>query len=119
MKGGQRVVTAHSVAEHRSDYRPFLASFRGTTDTHPVRSRLVNGLSNVKNCKIAAVDVQFGDHTEQDRRQYVEDILKSKFVLCPRGTNPSSYRLFEVMELSPLPCHNFNEWVPIANIAWH
>ena len=119
MKGGQPVVTAPSVAQFMEDDRPLLASFRGTTDSHPIRPRLVNALRSAKDCKIAAIDVQFGDHTEYDRRQYVEDILKSKFVLCPRGTNPSSYRLFEVMELSRCPVIISDEWVPIANIRWH
>ena len=119
MKGGRPVAAAPSVAELPSDDRPFLTSFRGTTELHPIRARLVEALSSAEDCRIAAIDVRFGDHTQHDRQQYVEDILNSKFVLCPRGTDTSSYRLFEVMELSRCPVIISDAWVPIANIPWH
>jgi hypothetical protein len=49
---------------------------------------------------------------------YVCALLASKFALCPRGIGPSSYRLFEAMQLGITPVIISDEWVPPAFIPW-
>jgi hypothetical protein len=57
-------------------------------------------------------------HTGEELRAYLEEILASKFVLCPRGFAPSSHRLFEVMELGRVPVILSDSWVPPAGPIW-
>ena len=61
---------------------------------------------------------QFHNHSAEEKREYVQDILLSKFVLCPRGWSPATYRLFEVMELGRCPVIISDDWVPIDGVPW-
>jgi hypothetical protein len=63
----------------------------------------------------------FGDQTdeiERGKRRYAEVIARSKFVLCPRGAGPSSFRIFETMAAGRVPVILSDEWVPPAGPAW-
>jgi hypothetical protein len=55
---------------------------------------------------------------DQIRRNYIEAILDSNFVLCPRGIGAASMRLFEVMELGRAPVVISDAWQPIPNLPW-
>ena len=95
-----------------------LFSFRGNPASYPLRCKLVRVLDSHKDGKISVVTTPFHRHSNQQKKNYVEDVLRSKFVLCPRGASPSSYRLFEVMELGRCPVIISDDWVPIAGIRW-
>src|SRR5262249_31137500 len=60
----------------------------------------------------------FHGHSTKEKQEYIDDILSSKFVLCPRGWSPSTYRLFEVMELGRCPVIISDDWVPIDGVPW-
>jgi hypothetical protein len=63
----------------------------------------------------------FGSHTEEVERQkqrYAETIARSKFVLCPRGAGPSSFRIFETMAAGRVPAILSDAWVPPAGPDW-
>ena len=63
----------------------------------------------------------FGSQTEeidQQKRRYAEVIARSKFVLCPRGAGPSSFRVFETMAAGRVPVILSDEWVPPAGPDW-
>lgn len=96
----------------------FLFSFCGTIKSHPVRGALVKGLSGFPNCQLDYVDQVFHQHTSDQKTKYIEQILDSWFVLCPRGWSPSTYRLFETMALGRCPVIISDDWVPIDGIAW-
>jgi len=49
---------------------------------------------------------------------YVEAILDSQFVLCPAGYGPSTFRLFETMEMGRAPVILSDEWVPPPGPRW-
>jgi hypothetical protein len=49
---------------------------------------------------------------------YAEAILDSQFVLCPAGYGPSSFRLFEAMEMGRVPVILSDEWVPPPGPRW-
>ena len=68
--------------------------------------------------KMVRTRTQFHNHSAEEKRKYVEDILLSKFVLCPRGWFPATYRLFEVMELGRCPVIISDDWVPIDGVPW-
>jgi hypothetical protein len=55
---------------------------------------------------------------EQGRIRYREIMGRSKFVLCPRGAGPSSFRLFEALSCGRVPVILSDEWVPPAGIDW-
>lgn len=50
--------------------------------------------------------------------QYAEAISESQFVLCPAGFGPSTYRLFETMEMGRVPVILSDEWVPPLGPQW-
>jgi hypothetical protein len=50
--------------------------------------------------------------------QHAEAILDSQFVLCPAGCGPSSYRLFESMEMGRVPVILSDDWVPPPGPRW-
>ena len=64
------------------------------------------------------IGTQFHSHSAKEKQEYVDDILSSKFVLCPRGWSPATYRLFEVMELGRCPVIISDDWVPIDGVPW-
>jgi Exostosin family len=57
---------------------------------------------------------------EQSKQQqvYVETMLASKFILCPRGAGAASIRLFEAMELGCAPVVIADSWIPVDGVDW-
>lgn len=101
--------------------RRYLFSFAGASDTHPVRARIL---------ALRAPDARLIDtgaqrawelRGEQRRRYesaYVDACRNSAFILCPRGAGPSSYRLYESMQLGRAPVVVSDMWVPHAGPDW-
>jgi hypothetical protein len=102
----------------RSASGKYLFSFTGSLRTHSIRRRLHELYGETSAALVRAADIAFHAHTEADKRQYVEDILDSRFVLCPRGWSPSSYRLFEAMQLGRCPVIISDAWIPIEGVDW-
>jgi len=96
----------------------YLFSFRGASLTNPIRRKLFKRFASFPNAKLVYVDRSFGTHRSQDIIDYVEEILQSKFVLCPGGWSPQTIRLFETMQLGRCPVIISDQWVPIAGIDW-
>lgn len=96
----------------------WLFSFRGNPVSHPLRHEIFRLFSKVDVAKIVPVYTAFHAHTDNQKQEYVHDILESKFVLCPRGASPATYRLFEVMELGRCPVIISDNWVPIDGVEW-
>jgi len=96
----------------------WLFSFRGTDVSHPVRTKLFRLFGSHPRAKMVRVGTQFHNHSAKEKQEYVDDILISKFVLCPRGWSPATYRLFEVMELGRCPVIISDDWIPIDQVPW-
>jgi hypothetical protein len=88
--------------------KDILFSFVGTGRSDPVRARVL-ALSDSEAC---LVDVSSGEdlwwncsHEAQlsIRQRYRDVMVRSKFVVCPRGYAPSSMRLFEALEAGAVP----------------
>ena len=63
----------------------------------------------------------FGSHTneiENQKKRYAEVMSRSKFILCPRGAGPSSFRIFETMAAGRVPVILSDAWVPPAGPDW-
>jgi len=59
-----------------------------------------------------------GPAIEQAKRRYAEILLRSRFVLCPRGAGTSSFRLYEAMEAGRVPVIISDQWVPPSGPKW-
>ena len=68
----------------------------------------------------SAIDF-FGDPTAEREKQqcrYVQVMGRSKFVLCPPGAGPASFRIFETMFSGRVPVIVSDLWVPPAGPDW-
>lgn len=63
-------------------------------------------------------EVEPGAKLEAFTGAYAQAILDSRFVLCPAGIGPSSYRLFETMEMGRVPVILSDEWVAPQGPRW-
>jgi hypothetical protein len=45
------------------------------------------------------------DSSHAKREQYVGEVLNSKFIPCPGGMNPETFRLYEALELGAIPLY--------------
>jgi hypothetical protein len=53
------------------------------------------------------------------RRQRYRDVLsRSRFILCPRGTGTSSFRMYEAIAAGRVPVIISNEWVEPSGPEW-
>ncbi len=94
-----------------------LFSFRGAA-SHESRERLFAlKLPQETRARVTRID-RWYDHTQDEQQGYVAEILRSRFVLCPRGLAPASHRLFEVMALGRCPVIIGDEWVPPEAVDW-
>lgn len=108
------------IAEQPPPYQPkHLFSFRGT-NTAPVRGEILRrGPQWGAFASVGELPTgQFYRGTEELQRRYVDEVLASRFVLCPRGLGSSSHRLFETMALGRVPVILSDAWVEPAGPAW-
>lgn len=52
------------------------------------------------------------------KQQYADNIVASRFVLCPRGIGTSTFRLFETLQSGRVPVILSDSWVPCAGVNW-
>jgi hypothetical protein len=101
-----------------------LYSFLGSR-THPVREALfalkherglVEGASgaNFFALRASASEAQL----QRARTEYAAVIARSKFVLCPRGHGPSSFRLYEALAAGRVPVVISDDWLSPPRIDW-
>jgi hypothetical protein len=94
-----------------------LFSFRGAM-SHPVRRQLLQkaaawGTEN----PVTWVDRWF-NHNEAEFRDYLQEIVDSQFVLCPRGLAVSSHRVYETMRLGRVPVIIADDWLAPRGPKW-
>lgn len=101
--------------------REYLYSFIGSK-THKLRGQILD----IEHAPDAYVKDTTGlnawELSEVDKivyeREYFDVMNKSAFILTPRGIGPSSYRLFESMQLGRTPVIISDEWVEVPGIKW-
>lgn len=96
----------------------WLCTFRGNTRHQPVRQRLMAQLRNVPEFRMTDPGIVFHAHDHASQLAYLEEIAESEFVLCPRGESPSTYRMFEVMQMGRCPVIVSDDWQPVSGIPW-
>jgi hypothetical protein len=96
-----------------AERREYLYSFVGSTSTSPqLRSKILS-LPKKDSCLLDRSSGQSDGDAD-----YVKIMAKSKFVLCPRGIGPSTWRLFETMSSGRAPVIVSDDWVPPAGPRW-
>lgn len=97
----------------------WLFSFRGARSA-PVRERLFAQAERLTKGLPANIHASPGwfNHTEEEMRIYLNEIIRSRFVICPRGQGTASHRLFEVLQLGRVPVILSDEWVPPRGPDW-
>lgn len=111
--------TETTSVREREDVRPnLLMSFRGFPSSE-VRRRLFNTAFDLDEVSIVETST-FGiwTQTEDSRRTFYQEMLRSKFVLCPRGNGLTTARLFETMERGRAPVILADDWWPPEGPAW-
>ena len=96
------------------DQASFLFTFSGSC-SHPIRRRIFStyGSGSRNKWKVAEVKRWF-DHNEDEQKKYIDAILDSRFVLCPRGIACYSHRIFETILLERIPVIIADDWVPFT-----
>lgn len=99
----------------------YLFSFVGASRTHPIREQIFK----LKHELCFMKDTSGKNSWELDlikkkefEGEYARISLWSKFVLCPRGAGPNSYRLLETMEMGIAPVIISDDWVPLIGPDW-
>jgi hypothetical protein len=87
--------------ENNFNDRTIKLGFRGSIGTHKIRSELFN----ISKCEKFSEIVHSGrwhfeqkkDEIEKNKELYIKSLSNTKFALCPRGTGPSTIRLWEAI----------------------
>lgn len=101
--------------------KTFLFSFLGASRTHKVRSKILQ--LDVKDSFFKDTSDknlwELDPHSKREfEREYIDVILRSHFILCPRGEGVNSYRLYETMEMGRTPVIISDDWVPMTGPDW-
>lgn len=99
----------------------YLFSFMGARITHSVRTEILE--LNYPNCYLIDTSGKNSWKLNANEKlsfeeKYVDVCQKSKFILCPRGIGPSTYRLYESMEMGISPVIISDDWVPVKGPEW-
>lgn len=113
---GQYNAMTTALAEQRGRTPHLLYSFRGSA-SHPMRTRLFAAAIASPDGPVTQTYPWF-THSESEKQSYAEEMLDSKFILCPRGQSTTSIRLFETMEMGRVPVIISDDWVPPEGPSW-
>jgi len=87
--------------------RKNLMSFVGCFDTHHTRRELQETLKGKKHCQVVDTKNWHFYKNQQEKNKnskfYTKDLGNTKIALCPRGTGPSTIRLWESMAMGCVP----------------
>lgn len=96
----------------------WLLSFRGHL-SHDLRRRISETPTVIGDPDVEfVVTDEWYTHTADQQRSYVDNLLDCRFVLCPRGVSPGSYRIYEAMALGRVPVIVSDEWTAPPGPDW-
>lgn len=118
-------MSAAQASESQSDSSApdLLFSFIGSSQTYPLRHKIVATTHERAFIQDTAGISFFGtsknpEEKEAQKKKYAEVMNRSKFVLCPRGHGPTSYRLYETLAIGRVPVIIGDAWVPPRGPQW-
>ena len=113
-------LTESTYVKYKNIVPKYRACFRGTVNI-PLRRKLIEAdfHKNRPDYQINPVESnKWFKHDEDEKTSYLIEILNSKYVICPRGLGPASYRLFETMQLGRVPIIISDQWLPPYSLEW-
>jgi hypothetical protein len=102
-------VTKLKIEEAEIQKKDILCSFVGSAKNHPVRERIqdapqVEGFYLFDSSARREDGAWWLEKNKEELEHHFRDVLlRSQFVLCPRGVSAASVRLFEAMEAAAVP----------------
>jgi hypothetical protein len=105
----------------QSRVKPDLLFSLVASPTHPSREplfRLVDADAVVERVRGFVFYDPASTDFEKRKQRFRTTLLRSRFVLCPRGTGTSSVRLYETMAAGRVPVIISDEWVAPDGPAW-
>jgi hypothetical protein len=105
------VCSPHTVDNREKD---IFCSFIGA-DTHPCRSSLeeLNAYTTPQRRYLIQVRPWQASLNELDATMFHHALVSSIFTLCPRGYGPTSFRLYEAMQVGSIPVYIYDKpWLP-------
>lgn len=102
--------------------KKYLFSFIGASRTYPVvRKKIIELFQGDENI-LDTNNSNSWELNENERdiyfKNYAQILFQSKFILCPRGIGPSSYRQYESMKMGIAPVIISDEWIGSEEIDW-
>jgi GNAT superfamily N-acetyltransferase len=99
--------------------KDIFCSFVGAK-THNLRNKMFDILKNDEQYYIRLYDWNLQVNKKQEK-EFKNITKRSIFSLCPRGTGPTSFRLYEAIQLGTIPIYVSNKyWLPYADeINWN
>ncbi|MCK9273205.1 exostosin family protein, partial [Candidatus Gracilibacteria bacterium] len=96
---------------NKNKKRDIFCSFIGA-NTHEIRTKLYDQLKNDEKYYIE-MDKWKLNISETKTANFKNIMERSLFSLCPRGNGPTSFRLYEAMQLGSIPVYVYNKkWLP-------
>ena len=87
--------------------RQYTFSFMGSFNTHPVRRKLYDQLKSRGDCLVRDTGPWHFESSpkkqQENAQKYIEILGNTKYSLCPRGTGPSTIRIWESMAMGSKP----------------
>lgn len=119
-----KVLDHHAIQSTDPSESEYLCGFVGSFDTHPIRPRL-RILGDCKDVLIRDASSSGQPRSNRDlgrswygAEEYARLLTVCRFILCPRGVAPSSYRIFEAMKAARVPVIISDHWVPPLGPKW-
>ena len=94
--------------------KSYKVGFAGSDNTHPIRKLMCDKLVGISDYRFA---INIGGDVSQEFRSI---IYNSVFGLAPRGYGPTSFRMYETMQMGAIPIYISDVfWLPFENqIDW-
>jgi Exostosin family len=90
-----------------------LFSFSGSC-SHPVRKKIFDTYSGFHTNVSVNEIKRWYNHDSKEKLAYVDEITRSKFVLCPHGIASYSHRILETLALGHIPVIIADNWIPFS-----
>jgi hypothetical protein len=101
--------------------KKYLFSFIGASRTSPIRKKILS-LIFERSYLLDTSDKNSwelsGNEKDNYYKSYAQICLESKFILCPKGVGPNSYRLYECLEMGIPPVIISDEWIATPEPMW-
>lgn len=104
---------------HHDEVKPiYLAGWRGNSFSNSIRKKMATVIESKTDCKIELTE-SWLNHEKDEKNEFVNLILESKFSLCPGGWAPTSYRIYESMALGRCPVIIADNFAPPQGPNWN